>query len=186
MPHNTRDKIIDTVIRLYSQYSYEEISTKQIIEEVGISKGTLYWYFERKENMFNEAFERCLKKSLEYSRAHIDEKISAIDCLKQRLKNLVILNKIDPYCIKIIFKHLRVVAPCDTMFYRELGGDIANYVKKGLRNKEIINLPETFLFNVIINNHRMFFEYLNQHHECYNNEPLIDQMIDSLYKSIQR
>ena len=93
----TRGKILDAVIRLYSQYSYEEISTSQIIEEAGISKGTLYWHFAKKEDMFDEAFKHCYEILLEHSRIGIDENASAIACLKRRLKNILTLNKNEPH-----------------------------------------------------------------------------------------
>jgi len=183
---NTRDKIIDTVIRLYSQYSYEEISTNQIIEEIGISKGTLYWHFKTKEDMFDAAFDRCYKKTLEYTRMNADDSAPVIDCLKLYLKNLTILNKADPYCMQILTKHIPVVAKQEHPFpYGEFREDLMKYARKGLRNKEIIDLPENFIVHTIFLVTSGFIHYLNMHPQCYENEALIHKMIDSLLKSMQ-
>ena len=188
MPDSTRDKIIDTVIRLYSQYSYEAISTKQITEEVGISKGTLYWHFTKKEDMFDEAFQRCYQKMIECARDGINENASAIDCLKRRIKNLVNLNKIEPHHMKIMTKHGGPVSTSETQFsdYHDIvASDMLNHIRKGLQSKEIVDLPEIFLLQALMYINLGFLDYLNKHPECYENEALIDKMIDNLYKSIQ-
>jgi len=183
---NTRDKIIDTVIRLYSQYSYEEISTTQIIDAVGISKGTLYWHFKTKEDMFDAAFDKCYKKTLEYTRMNMDDNAPVIDCLKRRLKNLTILNKTDPFCMQVLIKHIPVIAKQKhPVPYGEFNDDLAKYTKKGLQNNEIIDLPENFIVHTIFFINSGFIRYLNMHPQCYESETLIDKMIDSLFKSIQ-
>ena len=186
MSDSTRDKIIETVMRLYSQYSYEEISTKQIIKEVGNSKGSLYWHFAKKEDIFNEVFEHCYKKTLEYARMGIDDDASVIYSLKRRLKNLTALNKIDPYCIPVFGKHIPVITKQkDSSLYGEFRNDIVKLVKKGLRSKEMADFPESFLVNTIFRMADEFLKYLSEHPEYYKNEALIDRMISNLYKSIQ-
>ena len=190
---NTRQKIIDTVIRLYSQHSYEGISTKHIVEETGIGTGTLYWHFAKKEDIFTEAFEQCYQKTVEHLRIGIDDNASAIDCLKQRLKNMVDFNKKEPHCIHFLVKHMPMIAKqvgkpgVAFPFKKELYSDVAKYIQKGLVNKEIVDLPEEFLCSVVIYNiNSEFLEYLNRNPEYYENEPLVDKMIDSLYNAIKR
>ena len=184
----TRERIIETVIRLYSQHSYETISTKQIVEEVGISKGALYWHFTSKKDIFDEAFNRCYAKILEYSRIGIDESASAIDCLKRRLKNLLHIVKNDPLCVQVAGKYVsKHLDPDDGAYpYEELYNDIVKYVRKGLRNKEIVDLPESYLFHVCLDNVYSLAAYFRKHPEYYESELLIDKMIDSMHKSIQR
>ena len=44
--------IIDVAAKLFSQKDYHEVTVDEIAERVGLSKGTLYLYFENKENLF--------------------------------------------------------------------------------------------------------------------------------------
>ena len=183
---NTRDKIIEAATRLFSQYSYEEVSTNQLIKEVGNSKGSFYWHFAKKEDLFKEVFEHCYRKTLEYSRIGIDENDSAIDCIKRRLKNMLFLNKIDPYCIPIVLKHIEVIAVqkklMDCMEFRD---DTLKYVKRGLLDKEMTDLPEELLVEAIDKMDWVVMDYLNRHPEYFENETFIDKMINNLYKSFQ-
>ena len=49
---NTRDKILDTAGRLFSQRGYFGVSMSQIASEVGITKAALYYYFDSKEEIY--------------------------------------------------------------------------------------------------------------------------------------
>ncbi len=44
--------ILDTALRLFSQKGYHNVKVDDIAEQVGLSKGTLYLYFENKEKLF--------------------------------------------------------------------------------------------------------------------------------------
>ena len=158
-----------------------------ILNEVGISKGALYWHFAKKEDIFEEAFEYCYQKILEHSRVDIDENAPAIDCLKKRLKNIVTLNKKDPHCIIFLIKFVLFNTKySDSFLLKELYTDIVKFIKKGLANKEIVDLPESFLvFNEMYIIGVKFIEYLNKYPETYENEALIDKINHFLHKSMQ-
>lgn len=44
--------IIDIAARLFSEKDFHEVKVDEIAERVGLSKGTIYLYFENKENLF--------------------------------------------------------------------------------------------------------------------------------------
>ncbi|MBN1162631.1 TetR/AcrR family transcriptional regulator [Patescibacteria group bacterium] len=67
---NTKDKIIKTAARLFSQRSYYGVSMDKIAFEVGVSKSTLYYYFESKEQL--------LKTVLNTSCTRLKEKLSEV------------------------------------------------------------------------------------------------------------
>lgn len=45
-----RKKIIDTGISEFAKYNYNNSSTNRIVKDAGISKGSLFKYFESKED----------------------------------------------------------------------------------------------------------------------------------------
>lgn len=47
-----RQSIMDAAIQLFKNQSYSEITMKQIADTVGSSKGTIFHYFETKEDLF--------------------------------------------------------------------------------------------------------------------------------------
>ncbi len=55
---NTRDQILDKSFGLFAARGYKEISVEQIAEAVGVTKGAFYYFFESKDALFKEVFER--------------------------------------------------------------------------------------------------------------------------------
>ena len=60
MPKNTfleldqdkRERIIEVALNEFAAYGYENSSTNRIVKECGISKGSLFKYFENKEDLY--------------------------------------------------------------------------------------------------------------------------------------
>lgn len=54
----TRDKIINTAIRLFNEQGTKAISTNHIATATGISPGNLYYHFRNKEDIIRAIFEQ--------------------------------------------------------------------------------------------------------------------------------
>lgn len=48
----TRQKIIEAAYRLIAKYGYDKASVSKICDEVGITKPSVYYYFDSKEDIF--------------------------------------------------------------------------------------------------------------------------------------
>lgn len=46
---NTREKILEVSLRLFSQHGYSAVSIRDICKEVGIRESTVYYHFENKQ-----------------------------------------------------------------------------------------------------------------------------------------
>jgi AcrR family transcriptional regulator len=51
MRRDIRQKILETAKELFNQHGYNAVSTRDIAEAVGISKGNLTYYFQKKEEI---------------------------------------------------------------------------------------------------------------------------------------
>ena len=51
MIRDTRQAILDTAKKLFNECGYNTVSTRDIAEELGISKGNLTYYFKKKEEI---------------------------------------------------------------------------------------------------------------------------------------
>ena len=47
-----QDRILDAAIKEFAEYGYENGSTNRIVSVCGISKGSLFKYFENKEELY--------------------------------------------------------------------------------------------------------------------------------------
>ncbi len=61
---NTREKITDITVELCNRHGAFSVTTNHIIDELGISPGTLYYHFKNKEEIIREIF---LKISSEFT-----------------------------------------------------------------------------------------------------------------------
>jgi AcrR family transcriptional regulator len=58
---NTKQKILDTALKLFSTNGYEKTSIREISRETGISLGLMYNYFNSKEALLEAIFEEGLE-----------------------------------------------------------------------------------------------------------------------------
>lgn len=71
-----KKELLETARRLFITKGYEKTSVNDIIQEVGIKKGTFYYYFTSKEEMLEEMILEVVKQGAERARAVLkDESI---------------------------------------------------------------------------------------------------------------
>ena len=51
-PENTRDKILDAALGIFSAKGYHDTRMDEIVDESGTSKGSIYFHFPNKERLF--------------------------------------------------------------------------------------------------------------------------------------
>lgn len=54
MAEDTRREILESAVQLFSKNNYHAVSMSEIAEGAGVSKGTLYWHFDSKKELFHE------------------------------------------------------------------------------------------------------------------------------------
>ncbi|GAA0352751.1 TetR/AcrR family transcriptional regulator [Bacillus horti] len=60
MSSKTKDKIIQTAVKLFNESGTGAISTNHIAKELGISPGNLYYHFQNKEEIIRAIFESMI------------------------------------------------------------------------------------------------------------------------------
>ena len=68
---NTREKIMDVALHMFSERGYEAVSIRDICGEVGIKESTLYYHFKNKKDILDSLVAKF--------RAHIDGLLSHVD-----------------------------------------------------------------------------------------------------------
>ena len=57
-----KEEIIRAAAKLFSQKSYHDVTMDDIAEKVGVAKGTIYLYFDSKENLYLEIMEETYEE----------------------------------------------------------------------------------------------------------------------------
>ena len=93
--NKTKRKIFETSMKLFAEKGYDATSIEEITATVGVAKGTLYYHFSSKEEIFNFLVEEGIKL-LQNS---VDIKTAKFNNYIDKLKAIVLIQ------IKIVAKY---------------------------------------------------------------------------------
>ena len=81
----TKEKIFNTAARLFAEKGYNGVSMREISEETGLSKPTIYYYFGSKEGIYKE----LIHAGLSHGTTEFEEIIEKNISIKQKLIEIV-------------------------------------------------------------------------------------------------
>lgn len=140
--NKTKRKIFETSMRLFAEKGYDATSIEEITANVGVAKGTLYYHFASKEEIFEFLIEegvKLLKNSIEIKTEKLEnslDKIKAIVLIEIKVLvkyedfMTIVLSEIwgsgprSVLCKKYIFEYIQM---------------IEQIVEDGINKKEIID-----------------------------------------------
>ena len=140
--NKTKRKIFETSMKLFAEKGYDATSIEDITATVGVAKGTLYYHFSSKEEIFNFLVEegmKLLKNSIEIKTSNLDNSID-------KLKAIILIQ------IKITIKYENFISmllsqiwgqeprnkKCrDSVF--EYINMIENIIQEGIEKNELIS-----------------------------------------------
>ena len=97
--NRTKRKIFEAAMELFANKGYDGTSVEEITSVVGIAKGTLYYHFSSKEEIFNFLVDEGMK----LLRNSIEIKISNYNNTIEQLKAVILIQ------IKIIVKYENLI-----------------------------------------------------------------------------
>lgn len=82
---STEEKLLDSALRLFAKKGYDAASIREIIEDAGVTRPVLYYYFKNKEDLF------CRLVEIHFDRAYaeIDAILAETKGCRPRLKALI-------------------------------------------------------------------------------------------------
>ena len=105
--NKTKRKIFETSMKLFAEKGYESTSIEEITATVGVAKGTLYYHFSSKEEIFNFLVEEGIKL-LQNS---IDIKTAKRNNYIDKIKAIVLIQ------IKIVAKYEDIITILLSQFW---------------------------------------------------------------------
>lgn len=97
--NKTKRKIFETSMKLFAEKGYDATSVEEITATVGVAKGTLYYHFSNKEEIFNFLIEEGMK--LLYN--SIDIKTAKFPNYIDKIKAIILIE------IKIVVKYENLI-----------------------------------------------------------------------------
>ena len=105
--NKTKRKIFETSMKLFAQKGYDATSIEEITATVGVAKGTLYYHFTSKEEIFNFLIEEGMKL-LQNS---IDIKTEKHSNYIDKIKAIILIQ------IKIVIKYENLITILLSQFW---------------------------------------------------------------------
>ena len=145
--NKTKRKIFETSMKLFAEKGYESTSIEEITATVGVAKGTLYYHFSSKEEIFNFLVEegmKLLKNSIQIKTAKLDNSID-------KIKAIILIQ------IKVIKKYENLI----TIVLSQIWGTeerntncrryVMDYIKtvQGIKKQELIEMDSEVLASEI-------------------------------------
>jgi len=81
-----REAIIKAAAEVFSQKGFHQARVEEIARKAGIGKGTVYEYFNSKEELLKEVLSYIVRQHVKIFAGEIDEKTSAVEQIKEILK----------------------------------------------------------------------------------------------------
>ncbi|MCG7408786.1 TetR/AcrR family transcriptional regulator [Paenibacillus sp. ACRRX] len=118
-----RNEILDAADKLFGQKGFDGTSTNDILEKVGIARGTLYHHFKSKEDIMNALIERYSVRLLSAAqKIGVDKSIP----LNERIIGVVMALNISDGSSKEILEHMH--KPQNALMHQKIQKVIINGV----------------------------------------------------------
>ena len=138
--NKTKRKIFETSMKLFAEKGYDATSIEDITATVGVAKGTLYYHFTSKEEIFDFLIEegiKLLQNSVDIKTARYSNYLDKIKAIV--LIQIKIVNQYEDL-INIILSQLwgkeKRNQKCQTLVYEYIN-KIEQYVKEGIERGQI-------------------------------------------------
>ncbi len=89
MKNDKKTRILDAMEELMSVMPDKEISVNLIAETAGIAKGSVYYYFESKEEILYEVVARCYEKAIHEYFSVIRRETSVLEKMKLLFQSMI-------------------------------------------------------------------------------------------------
>jgi AcrR family transcriptional regulator len=156
--HVRKNELLDTAQELFFAQGYEQTTVETIIQKVGVSKGTFYYYFKSKEDLLDKLVKRMTDK-IQIEIKKIVKKTD-LDAISKLEKAYSVAGNIKLENIHLIKMMLKILYEDDNLILRYkvykrnvklIVPEFAKIIEQGVKEK-IFNTPYPY------ETARLFFE----------------------------
>lgn len=100
-----RNEILDVAERLFVLKGYDNTSTNDILNEIGIARGTLYYHFKSKEDILDAMIDRINRQLTDKAMKIVSQKeIPVLQCITMTIMALNVDNSIGDEIIELVHR----------------------------------------------------------------------------------
>lgn len=182
--------ILDKATELFARKDYYEVMMDDVAHLSKVAKGTLYNYFESKEELYNQIILNNLENLLSSVKSSLSNELSIIELLYAYVSSfcqyLISHKNFFRIYLKIIWKEDEEINSAIKLKSEELSSILSDIIYKGKRENLFRDLEEDFVVRLIIGNifnsvKRSIDNNFSQDQLLAERENLFDFILHSLY-----
>ncbi|MBN9617177.1 MAG: hypothetical protein BGO25_03075 [Acidobacteriales bacterium 59-55] len=138
-----KDQILNTAEDVFAERGFDEARMDDIAERSGLSKGAIYWYFKKKDDIIAALLDRVFRRNIESMRAEAARAGSVLDRLaamgEQTSRDYESMSRLMPIALEfyaVALRQRKVRKHLATM-YDEILAIIVPLIEEGIRNGEL-------------------------------------------------
>jgi AcrR family transcriptional regulator len=133
-----REKILDTALRLFTQYGVDATPTSRISKEAGVSTGTLFYYFPDKDKLVGALYLSIKKEMAASIRRDDDPSLPTKERIMQGMRGFIAWGVANPLKVRFLdqcYNYPGIGEDVQEQIYDELSwmaGLMASAIREGL------------------------------------------------------
>lgn len=141
-----KDHILNTAEEVFAQYGFDEARMDDIADRSGLSKGAIYWYFKKKDDIIGALLQRVFQRSINSMRAAAERPLGVLDRLaiigEQTSRDFQSMAKLMPVVLEFYAVALRQrkVRKHLAAMYDETLSILVPLIEEGVRSGELDNV----------------------------------------------
>ena len=133
-----KNEILDVAERLFCTKGFDQTSTNDILNEIGIARGTLYYHFKSKEDILDAMIERVTNQMIAKAAIiALDDSIPVLERLTRTIMSMNLDNELGDMIMEQVHK------PQNALLHQKLENRLLGRVNKLIT--KIFVKPLTFL-----------------------------------------
>ncbi|NMA67926.1 MAG: TetR/AcrR family transcriptional regulator [Desulfitobacterium sp.] len=150
MENGNRGRIIQVAHKMFNARGYRSVTIKELADELGMSKKTIYQYFSSKEEIATSVVEECMRRLDEVSKITDIPDLDPQDAIKEilmRTKEETL--RLGPLFLMDIEKYLPELANRYNVFRSEKKELINEFLKKAQHMDLIKDIPTPLVTEIL-------------------------------------
>jgi len=186
-----RERIVREAIRLFSTKGYNGVSVREIVEAAGITKPSLYYYFQSKEHLF----ERIILETLEEFRGQLEDVVKQPGAIRDRLLaicriHLEFARRNAEHCLlvhNILFSNERSAIAFDfDAFFKRNTEMIRDVIAEGIETGQLRQGDPWLMALIFVGAIHIFVMVILRDPSTIPSEGLAEIVVDSTLKGMGR
>ncbi len=153
----TRAAIVNAASQLFHDRGYEDTSIQQIAEMADAGVGTLYGYFNSKEDILREVLRHARDEALESYLSGIDAQTPAIERMCKALESMAVHLRNNRTLLMAVFQVAARNKAIDEEQATWLYGAFSELLRSGMESGEFRALPLDSTIRMLISTYMMAF-----------------------------